>query len=234
MRLSIFLFLAIALFSCSNQTDKNRLRVIGEGKVRVMPNQVILTIQVENTRPRMADAVAETQHTVDSVVSILKGFSMRRTDVKTSSVSADKDYTYTNNRQVFVGFNASQSIEFTLNDIAQFTNLTGKLLATRISSISSIQFAHSKTDSLLREADLLAYDDAFQSATKLAARAKVTVGKVVYLSNDASSAAGDVQLSIQGNQMNTFNKAYGGNGISISPQVLEFRRAVVAEYALVR
>jgi hypothetical protein len=42
-------------------------------------------------------------------------------------------------------------------DINRFTDLTAKLLATKINGISQVEFGHSKADSLLREADLLAY-----------------------------------------------------------------------------
>src|SRR5215471_390025 len=174
----------VFLLSCtdSKQTP-NSIKVSGEGKVRVEPDLVILTIEVSFVQPRMADAVRLSQQTVDSVVNILSSFGNRQNDIKTSSISANKEYNYDRDRPVFVGYKAEQSIDFVLNDITRFTDLTAKLLTTKINSISQVQFGHSKADSLLREADLLAYDDAVKSARKLCDRANVKLGKLLYLTN---------------------------------------------------
>jgi hypothetical protein len=49
---------------------------------------------------------------------------------------------------------AEQSIDFLVSDIQRFTELTSKLMETKINSISQIQFGHSKADSLFREGKL--------------------------------------------------------------------------------
>jgi len=229
----IFLFIAILLFSCDSteKQETKSIKVSGEGKIRVKPDKVILTLNVSFTRPRMADAVRMTQTTIDSVVSILEKYASTENDIKTSSISANKAYEYRGNREVFIGYQASQSIDFDLNDIQQFTTLTGRLLETEISSISNIQFGHSKADSLFREADLLAYDDAYKSAQKLCARADVTLGTLLYISN-TEHANNQYEGNYYGSAINTYNKAYGGRGFKISPEVLEFSRTIVSEYSI--
>ena len=224
--------LILFIASCSTPKEEKKIRVSGEGKVRVMPDLVFLTLDVSFTQPRMVDAVRQTQSTVDSVVQILQQFGRKDLDIKTSSISANKDYRYVGSREVFSGYNAHQSIDFVLNDISQFTALTGKLLETKINSISNIQFWHSKADSLYREADLLAYDDAFKSANKLCDRATIKLGKLIFLSNTES----DPQVQQSGGQtysrIDTYNKAFGGRGFRIAPEVLEFRRNIVSEYSV--
>jgi uncharacterized protein YggE len=230
MQYTACLFL-LFLFACKTTSEKQKsVKVSGEGKVRVMPDLVILTMEVSFVKPRMADAVSETQQTVDSVLMILEQFGQKNTDIKTSSISANKEYNYAGNRPVFTGFKTEQSIDFVLNDIDKFTGLTGKLLQTKINSISGIQFGHSKADSLFREADLLAYDDAFKSATKLCNRAGVHLGKLLYLSNAETGNSEMPDAYTSGNRIDTYSKAYGGRGFRISPEVLEFRRTVVSEY----
>ena len=226
------LLLLIFLTACSTQKPKT-IRVAGEGKVRVMPDQVTLTIDISFTKPKMIDAVTETQQTVDSVMAILQQFAKKSTDIKTSSITANKSYDYRGNHQVFVGFEADQTIDFVLNDIHQFTNLTGKLLETKINSISQIQFGHSKADSLFREADLLAYDDALKSATKLCNRASVKLGKLLYISDTETPGNENANgYRPGGNTINTYSKAYGGRGFTISPEVLEFKRLITSEYEI--
>ena len=230
MNKTILLQLALVfLVSCTNpKKNPTSIKVSGEGKIRVKPDLVILTIDVSFVQPRMADAVKLSQQTVDSVVEILSKFGNKQNDIKTSSISANKAYNYDRGRDVFVGYRAEQSIDFVLSDLSKFTDLTARLLTTKINSISQVQFGHSKADSILREADLLAYDDALKSARKLCDRANVTLGKLLHLTN-TEEEFDPVVYSNMGS-INTFNKAYGGEGFKVSPEVLVFRRKVVSEY----
>ena len=228
------LFFLILLAACTTGDKPKTIRVAGEGKVRIMPDLVILTINISFTKPRMVDAVKQTQQTVDSVITILEQFGRKNIDIKSSSISANKDYEYIGSREVFIGYQAEQSIDFVLNDIQRFTELTGKILETKINSISQIQFGHSKADSLYREADLLAYDDAIKSANKLCNRANVKLGKLRFISNTDISNGSENENGYRttGNAINTYNKGYGGRGFKVSPEVLEFRRAIVSEYEI--
>lgn len=235
---TIFMFFiclsSIILISSCGQVSKeseNRIRVSGEGKIRIMPDQVTLTINTTFTKPRMVDAVRETQATVDTVIALLQKYGHQKEDIKTSSVSANKDYQYIGNTNKFIGYQAQQTIDFVLHDLSKFTELTGKLLETKISGIGSISFDHSKADSILREADLIAYDDALKSAKKLASRADVKIGKLLFLSNDGSASNESTQYRT-GMALETFNKGYGGEGFKIAPEVLEFKRTIFTEFEI--
>lgn len=214
---------------CCEKQEPKKIRVSGEGKIRAMPNQVTLTLQVGFTQPRMVDAVRLTQNTVDSVIDILAQFGKRNLDIKTSSISANKHYEYIRGTDKHVGYSANQSIDFVLNDIDKFTELTGKLLETKISSISNIQFGHSKADSILREVDLLAYDDALKSADKLCKRANTKRGNILYVSNTNSRVGTEYS---SGERIDTYSKAYGGRGFRISPEVITFTRGITVEYEI--
>jgi Uncharacterized conserved protein len=219
----------LLLISCSqSEKQSSSIKVSGEGKIRIKPDLVILTIDVSFVQPKMKDAVRLSQETVDSVVSILSGYGNKQNDIKTSSISANKEYNYDRGRNIFIGYKAEQSIDFVLNDITKFTDLTAKLLATKINSISQVQFGHSKADSILREADLLAYDDALKSAHKLCDRANIKLGKLLNLTNTEMDLDPNTYTNM--GTINTFNKSYGGSGFRISPEVLVFKRKIVSEY----
>lgn len=217
--------------SCSSIDKPKKIRVLGEGKIRAMPNLVIFTIEVSNTQPTMVGAVSKTQKTVDSVLLILEKFSRKDFDIKTSSISANKDYDYVNNSQKFIGYQAQQSIDFTLNNISRFTEVTSKLLETGISGISNIQFGHSQADSLLREADLLAYDDALKSADKLTTRAGVKLGKALFISNDNQNSI-DEDNNFKNAEKVVCDKETKVNGLKIAPEVLEFKRVITTEFEI--
>jgi uncharacterized protein YggE len=226
------LFISILFFACNFNEKQKTIRVAGEGKIRVKPNLVILTIEVSFTRPKMVEAVRLTQITIDSVVNILRQFEKSNNDIKTSSISANKDYNYSGRNPIFLGYLAEQSIDFVLNDIQKFTELTGKLLETKINSISQIQFGHSGSDSIFREVDLLAYDDAQKSANKLCNRANVKLGKLIFISNTGETGNNNSETYTSGERIETYSKAYGGRGFKISPEVLEFKRNIISEYEI--
>jgi uncharacterized protein YggE len=73
MRNFVLLFV-IFLTACSSPNKPKTIRVAGEGIVRIMPDQVILTMDISFVKPRMADAVKASQQTVDSVTTILEQF----------------------------------------------------------------------------------------------------------------------------------------------------------------
>ena len=110
MRATIFISL-LFLFACNANNQQKKIRVSGEGKIRVMPDLVILTLNVSFTKPKMVDAVRETQETVDTVLSILEQFGRKEIDIKTSSISANKEYDYSGRTEQFIGFQAQQSID---------------------------------------------------------------------------------------------------------------------------
>ncbi len=218
------------LFSCKDaQKNPATIKVSGEGKIRVMPDLINLTINIEFVQPKMVDAVRLSQETADSVVAILNQYAEKE-DIKTSYISADKEYTYIGNRNVFTGYKADQSIDFVLRDINKFTDLTSKLLTTKIEGISRVEFGHSKRDSLLREADLLAYDDAKKSASKLCERANVKLGSLIYLTNTGGEMQEQETANYSMADINTFRKGYGGSGFKLSPEVLVFNRKVISAY----
>lgn len=83
----------------------------------------------------------------------------------------------------------------------------------------------------MREADLLAYDDAFKSANKLTQRANVKTGKLLFVSNDNSNS--DFEGYTSGQRINTYNKGYGGRGFRVAPEVIEFKRNIITEFEII-
>jgi len=51
------------------------------------------------------------------------------------------------------------------------------------------------------------------------------------MTNTGESETGEYMYSNMGN-ISTFNKAYGGEGFKVSPEVLVFSRKVISEYEI--
>jgi uncharacterized protein len=104
-------------------------------------------------------------------------------DIKVSSISTNKAYDYRNGSEQFIGYDALQVLDVTLKDIRKIEQFTEELLATKISKIDNIRYNHTKADSIMREVNLIALEDARKTAEKMCGKMNASLGDIVYLSN---------------------------------------------------
>jgi len=81
MNKTLFAALSVCfLLSCKDSLKNSAtIKVSGEGKIRIKPDLIIMTINVDFVQPRMADAVRLSQQTADTVVAILMQFAQEMT-----------------------------------------------------------------------------------------------------------------------------------------------------------
>lgn len=233
MKVILALATGILLISCNHQKPKpeNRtIKVLGEGKIRVVPDQVEFSIKSSFTNSNLKRSVNQVNTVIGQVEEICSKYIKEPFQVRTSQVATNKDYIYRNGKSIFNGYQASQIIEVTLSDISQFENLTEELLATKISEFQNFSFTHSKLDSISRVADLIALEDAKESANKLANQAGVKITRVMNIQNFEHAQSG------HGSSLDGFAEFYGkgmrSSGFKVSPELLEVKKFVTATYEI--
>jgi uncharacterized protein YggE len=223
-----YFFLAglITLGSCqagSPAQPPRQVRSVGYGSVAIYPDYAELTVDTEFTRPKLKDAVAEVETVIDQVLALSKRYAPGTNDVRVSSTSSNKEFTYVKGKEVFTGFNSSQSVTVRLNDLRRLAPYLEELLATRISRIKDLEYGHSRADSLRREADALALVDAAKTADKMCAALHVKRGAVLEASDAFSPESSD--RSGWGRpraNIELYSKGFGGRGFKTSPELLRF------------
>jgi uncharacterized protein len=98
-------------------------------------------------------------------------------------VSTNKAYDYRGNKDIFIGYEATQVLDVTLKDISKIEQFTEELLATKISKIENMRYNHTKADSLMREVSLMALEDARKTAEKMCNKMNTSVDNVIHLAN---------------------------------------------------
>jgi uncharacterized protein YggE len=131
---------------------------VGYGTVTVYPDYAELTVDVAFTRPRLKDAVAEVQALLDQVLVLSKRYAPGANDVRVSSTTTEKEFDYVKEKQVFKGFNTTQSVTVRITDLKLLSPYMEQLLATRVSRIKDIGYGHTRADSLRHEASMLALE----------------------------------------------------------------------------
>lgn len=210
-----------------------QVKSVGYGSITVYPDYAKLTVDAAFTRPRLKDAVAEVQAVVDQVLAVSKQYAPGPNDVRVSSTSSNKEFTYVRGKEVFVGFNSTQSVTVRLNDLRRLPPYLEQLLATRISRIKDLSYGHSRADSLRREADVLALADAAQTADKMCAALQVRRGAVLEASDSSSpeSSRGE-GWGRPAVDMELYSKSMGGRGFKMNPELLRFNSVCYLTSAL--
>jgi uncharacterized protein YggE len=204
-------------------TAPHQVHSVGYGHVTVYPDYAELTVDAAFTRPRLKDAVAEVQRVVDQVLAVSKRYAPGRDDVRVSSTSSNKEFDYVKGKEVFTGFNSTQSVTVRINDLRQLSPYLEELLATPISRIKDLSYGHSQADSLRREADVLALADAVKTADKMCAALHVKRGAVLEVSDSSSPESSQADgWGRPAANIELYSKSFGGRGFRMSPELLRF------------
>ena len=234
MRNLFYVFACLFLLSCNSDEKKDHINVTGHASVKVIPDMVEVSLRADNVRPAMKDAVAQTQSDVNEILTVCKKYITDPADIKVSTISTNKSYDYQNNREVFTGYSATQVLEVSLKNISRIEQFTEELLGTRISRIDQIRYDHTKSDSIMREVNLLALEDARKTAEKMCGKMNVSLGKLAYLSNFEPSRNIKTGMRYSGHdyEMNLYNKSFGGRSFKMTAEILQFEDAAYASFEI--
>ena len=200
-----------------------KINVVGVGTVTVFPNAAQVTILLKFLKPRLRDAINENQSTAAEVVKILKKYVEDTTEIKMSLISTDKSMKWDNalKREVFIGFESSQKIIFTLKDLTQMQNFTEEVLKTKIYEIEKVSYFHTDAANYLRKAQELAVADALETTDRLSKAGSIKLGKILYIqTNNSPSTA--YNNTVNSASFQTFNKGMGGQGVTSSGQLITY------------
>src|SRR3954466_1622074 len=118
MKPLMIFFLASLFFSACNNNIHDHINVIGQAKIKVVPDMVEVSLRAYNVKPAMKDAVASTQQAVNEILQVCRKYVKDPNDIKVSNISTNKAYEYQGNRQVFLGYDALQVLDISLKDIS--------------------------------------------------------------------------------------------------------------------
>jgi len=152
--------------------------VMGEGTVKVVPDEVTIHVSVETQGKKALDVKTENDRSVDAVVQFLKKSGIDSKDVQTQQVRLNKNYDY--NTKTY-SYNATQSITILLKNIASYDKIIAGLMDSGINRIDGINFGSSKMEALKSEARQNAIRDAKMKATEYSGVLNQTIGKAVQI-----------------------------------------------------
>jgi uncharacterized protein YggE len=156
--------------------------VTGEGKIKITPDQVSVTIGVESKGTNSTEVKKENDTKIDAVLKSIKKFAIAKEDYQTQRVSLYPNYDYEKKKQTYT---ASQTVEILLRDLSKYDALMSELTATGVNRIDNVEFKSSKLKELQSEARKLAVKDARAKAEDFGLGLGQKIGKAVSVSDNS-------------------------------------------------
>ncbi len=193
--LALLLVLALAAWTGQGQASSSeasskprRITVSGEAEVRVVPDEVILTLGVETWNKKMAVATAENDRIVNAVLALAADYDIPAEHVKTDYVGIEPRYRngYYEERD-FIGYFVHKTIVITLRDLSRFEGLLADALGAGVNYVHGIEFRTTALRQHRDEARALAIKAAQEKAVALAGELGQKIGEPLEIQEVQSS-----------------------------------------------
>jgi uncharacterized protein YggE len=185
MRKTLLILSALFITGFTNAQEFKtppQITVSGEGKVKVIPDQVAITVTIE-TKGTLAKEVKKlTDQKVESVLKFIKKMNLDSSDFKTQMVSLNPQYDYEKKKY---NYNASQTIELLLKDLTKYDELMEGLVNEGVNRIDNATFQSSKLAQYQSEARKLAMKEAKLKAEDYVFVLGQKVGKAIVISDSS-------------------------------------------------
>ncbi len=186
-RMSIFLVGALAvIFSLSawivpslqeTTAEPRLITVSGEAEIRVVPDEVILTLGVETWDKNLAEAKSQNDERVANVLAAVESFGVEPEHIQTDHVSIEPRYEDNYEKEDLIGYFVRKTVVVTLRDISQFEDLLTAVLAEDVNYVHGIQFRTTELRQHRDQARALAIKAAQEKADALAGELGQDIGQ---------------------------------------------------------
>ena len=164
----IVILLLPVLTYAEEQPQLRLITVTGDAEVRIVPDEVILTLGVETWNNELNIAKKENDQRVQNVVAVVKKYEIEEKHIQTDYLSIEPRYEHSYEHKKFIGYFVKKSIVVTLRDISKFENLLSDVLEEGANYVHGIQFRTSELRKYRDQARSLAIKAAQEKATALA------------------------------------------------------------------
>ena len=134
----------------ADRSESRLITVTGDADVKVVPDEVILTLGVETWNEDLDVAKKDNDQRIKNTLSMTKKFDILPKHVQTDYISIDPTYKSHVDERIIIGYSVRKTIVITLRDIAKFEDVLSSALKSGVNRVQGIQF---RTTELRRHRD---------------------------------------------------------------------------------
>ncbi|HEX9938660.1 MAG TPA: SIMPL domain-containing protein [Longimicrobium sp.] len=163
------------------------ISVSGEAEIRVVPDEVVLTLGVETFNPDLAAAKAANDQRVAAVLAALRARGVPDERVRTDYLVLEPRYEgRSDNRYVIIGHVVRKTVVATLRDVPSFDAVLSAAIGAGATNILGVDFRTTQLRMHRDRARALAVDAAREKATAMAGRLGQRLGRAITISEGSS------------------------------------------------
>lgn len=192
-KVALFLIAAILLAGCTSkpqpqvqdiqivQAKERSISAYGNGEVKIRPDMVRFTINLENRQTELSAAKEENDKILQAILANLEKHGVLKSDIKEDYPTTEVDGV---NSKIY-GYIYRQSIKVTLHDLTKLEPLFYDVLEAGAYQISDISFQISNVDLYLEQALSLAVADAKKKAEVMGEELGIQIGEPLSVKEDS-------------------------------------------------
>jgi len=183
----VFLILILLIVTVSQAQEVKpipQISVSGEGKVKAVPDQAFISVTVETKGNNATSVKKQNDETIEKVIQFIKKIKLPKEDVQTKRISLNPQYDYEKKKH---NYNATQTLEILLKDLAQYDVLMEGLVDAGINRINTVEFKTSQLTQYQSEARKLAMKEAKQKAEDYVSVLAQKIGKALTISDNSQA-----------------------------------------------
>ncbi len=160
------------------------ITVTGDAEVRVVPDEVILTLGVQTWNKNLDVAKRQNDQITAKVLALTKKYGINPNHVQTDYINIEPRYDDNYEASGFIGFFVRKTIVITLKDISEFEDFLTDVLKTGVNFVHGIEFRTTELRKYRDQARSLAIKAAKEKAGDLAKELDQSLGKPTSIRED--------------------------------------------------
>lgn len=160
-----------------DSAEPRLITVTGDAEVKVVPDEVVLTLGVETSNKDINIAKSENDLKVQKIIGVAKKLKIEDKHIQTDYINIEPRYKDQWENRDFVGYFVRKNISITLRDTAKFEELLSGVLDAGVNYVHGIDFRTTELRKYRDEARALAIKAAQEKANDLARQLGQKVGR---------------------------------------------------------
>lgn len=203
------------------------ITVVGQGTSYGQPDQATVIVGVDTFAPTVAEATAQNQATLDSVMAALEAAGIAAEDIQTTNYSLYAEQIYGDKGpEGIAGYRVSNQVNVKIRDISAVGDVLAAVTEAGANAIYGVNFTVADPAALEAEARAKAMEDARKRAESLAELGGVSLGDIVIISEVVGTPV--MPLGMGGG----FAMEQAASAPGISPGQLSYQVQVQVTYGI--
>jgi uncharacterized protein len=227
-----------SVLAVSAQMESHKVTVTGEAELRVVPDQVILTVGVQTQQLDLGAAKDENDRIVRAALAVARDYGVPAELVQTEYIHIEPRYRDSYEKRDFLGYAVWKSMAITLRDVGKFEGLLSALLDAGVTNVLGVDFQTTELRKNRDQARTLALKAAQEKAAAMAGALGHKVGEPLSIREDQSNWVsgyswwGSRGTSMTQNVIQNVGEASLSSDSTLAPGQIAVSARVTVEFSL--